>query len=275
MVANANRGDMATILLVEGEQSIRNQLHSMLSSQGHEVIVADSGIEGLELFHQRRPRFTLLDFQPPGMDGIQVLEQIRRTDPQAAVIMLDGGVPNDLKVQAWRLGAIDFMKKNLPLKVLVNVVGRAMLRSPRVTDEPQGSQESIAITDMSSFKPGAESILIVDDEPQVCQLVSEHFTKLGYHVFVAHNGQEALALAEKTALKLIIIDIYMPIMDGLSLARELRSRKYQGGMLALTGSLDEEKLQAMLNLGALDVIGKPINMERLELAVHLGCVLGS
>jgi DNA-binding response OmpR family regulator len=266
---------MATILLVEGEQSIRNQLQSMLSSQGHEVIIAESGIQGLELFQQRRPRFTLLDFQPPGMDGIQVLELIRRTDPQAAVIMLDGGVSSDLKVQAWRLGAIDFMKKNLPLKVLVNVVGRAMLRSPRVTDVPQGSQESIAITDRSSVKPRTEPILIVDDDPKVCQLVCGHFTKLGYYVSVAHNGQEALALAEQISPKLIIIDIYMPIMDGIYLARELRSRKYQGGILALTGSLDEEKLQAMLNLGAFDVIGKPINMDRLELAVHLGCVLGS
>jgi DNA-binding response OmpR family regulator len=266
---------MASILVVAGEQRLRDQLQSMLSNQGHEVVLAKSGIEGLELFRQRRPRFTLLDFQPPGMDGITVLEQIRATDPQAAVIMLDGGVPGDLKIQAWRLGALDFMKKNLPLKVLSNTIGRAMLRSPRATEVSQESQESLAIAETSSIKPGSELILVVDDEPPLCKMVAAHFTKLGYRVLTAHNGQEALALVERTTPQLIIIDIYMPVMDGLALARELRARKYAGNMLALTGSMDEDKLQQMLDLGAMDVIGKPIPMERLELAVHLGCVLAS
>jgi DNA-binding response OmpR family regulator len=263
---------MATILVVEGDQIVRDQLQAMLSSQGHEVLLAKSGLEGLELFRQRKPRFTLLDFQPPGMDGIQVLEQIRRADPQAAVIMLDGGVPGDLKLQAWKLGALDFMKTNLPLKVLINAVGRAMLRAPRATDVSQGSN---AIAGTSSVTPGPESILVVDDSPAVCTVVSEYFTKRGYRVLAANNGQEALALVEQTAPKLVIIDVYMPVMDGLSLARELRARKYAGGILALTGSLDEDKLQGMLDLGAFDVIGKPVDMERLELAVHLGCILAS
>jgi DNA-binding response OmpR family regulator len=250
---------MATILVIEGERTLSDKLRSMLSSQGHEVLLAKDGIEGLELFRQKRPRFTLLDFQPPGMDGIAVLEQIRTTDPTAAVIMLDGGVPGDLKIQAWRLGALDFMKKDLPLKVLINVVGRAMLRSPRV---PEVSRESALI-------------LVVDDEPPLCKMVSDHFTKLGYRVLTANNGQQALALIERVTPQLIIIDIYMPIVDGLALARELRARKYAGNMLALTGSLDEGKLQEMLDLGAMDVIGKPIPMERLELAVHLGCILAA
>src|SRR2546422_10480509 len=238
---------MATILVVAGERSLRDQLHSILSSLGHEVLLAQSSIEGLELFRQRKPRFTLLDFQPPDMNGLDVLRQIRQLFPQAAVIMLDGGVPGDVKLQAGQLGAVDFMKKDLPLKVLSNAIGRALLRPPRMTDVSQGAT---ATAEPSASKPGSESILIVDDEPELCNMVSTYLTKLGYRVLAASNGHEALT-------------------------RELRARQYAGSILALTGSLDEDKLQGMLDLGAFDVIGKPPDMARLELAVHLGCVLAS
>jgi DNA-binding response OmpR family regulator len=266
---------MATILVVDGEEHSREQLQSMLSDQGHEVLVATNGVEGLELFQQRKPRFTLLDFHLSGLDGLQVLAQIRKTDQRAAVIMLDRGVSGALRLQAWKLGAMDFTKKNLPLKSLINAVGRAMSRSPRATDMSQVASGAVALAETAPARPGSESILIVDDSPAICDVVSQYFTNVGYRVLTAADGAAALALAEHVDFKLIIIDIYMPVMNGLALARELRARKYAGAILALTGSLEEDMLQAMLDIGAFDVIGKPVSMERLELAVHLGCLLAA
>ena len=257
---------MATILVIEGEQMLSNQFRSMLADQGHEVLIATSGVEGLRLFQEKKPRFTLLDFQTSGMDGIQVLAAIRKTDPFAAVIMLDGGVPGDLKVAAWKLGALDFTKKDLPLTALSNALGRAMLRSPRATEAPAEKLQA---------KPLGELIMIVDDEPPICTVISEYFTKRGYRVITAENGLKALSLVKQEAPKLIIIDINMPIMDGLSLVRELRANQYAGGILGLTGLLEADKLQELLDLGAFDVMQKPVNMDRMELAVNLGCVLAS
>src|SRR2546427_547164 len=197
---------MATILVVAGERSLRDQLHSILSSLGHEVLLAQSSIEGLELFRQRKPRFTLLDFQPPDMNGLDVLRQIRQLFPQAAVIMLDGGVPGDVKLQAWQLGAVDFMKKDLPLKVLSNAIGRALLRPPRMTDVSQGAT---ATAEPSASKPGSESILIVDDEPELSNMVSKYLKKCGYRVVVASNGQEALARGVREEVKHRRINTYI------------------------------------------------------------------
>jgi len=268
---------MATILVIEGEQMTGDQMRSMLAGQGHEVLVTKSGIEGLRLFRREKPRFTLLDFHMPDMDGLQVLAEIRKTDPFAAVIMLDGGVPGDLKVAAWKLGALDFTKKNLPLSVLSTTLGRAMLRSPRATDTSvlEQSQRSRASADKSSAGPQGDLIMIVDDEPSICTVISDYFTKRGYRVVTAENGLKALSLIKQEAPKLVIIDIVMPIMDGLALARELRARNYKGEILGLTGLLEADKLQELLDLGAFDVIQKPANMERLDLAVNLGCVLAS
>ena len=260
---------MATILVIEGEQMLSNQFRSMLTDQGHEVLVATSGAEGLRLFQEKKPRFTLLDFRIPDMDGIDVLAEMRKTDPFAAVIMLDGGVPGELKVAAWKLGALDFTKKDLPLTALSNALGRAMLRSPRATEAPRAPAEKL------QAKPQGDLIMIVDDEPPICAVISEYFTRRGYRVITAENGLKALSLVKLEAPKLIIIDIVMPIMDGLSLVRELRANQYSGGILGLTGILEADKLQELLDLGAFDVMQKPVNMDRMELAVNLGCVLAS
>lgn len=266
---------MATILLIASEQMLGDLLRSMFSRQGHDVLWAKNGVEGLRLFRENKPRFTLLDFQMPDMDGIHVLAEIRKTDLFAAVIMLDGGVPGALKVEAWKLGALDFTKTNLPLTALSNALARAMQRSPRSPDGLQRSQEFRALSGQSPAPARAESIMIVDDEPSICDLFSEYFTKRGYRVLTAENGLKALAMVKHEVPKLIIIDINMPIMDGVSLVRELRANKYAGGILGLTGLLESDKLQELLDLGAFDVMQKPVNMERMELAVNLGCVLAS
>ena len=268
-------GHVATILVIEGEQMISELLRSVLASQNHEVLVAKSGVEGLRLFQEKRPRFTLLDFQTPGMDGIHVLAEIRRMDPFAAVIMLDGGVPGALKVEAWKLGALDFTKTTLPLRALSNALGRAMLRSPRAADALQSPQWARTLAGMSPGTPREELIMIVDDEPSICAVISEYFTKRGYRVLTAENGLKALSMIKLETPKLVIIDINMPIMDGLELVRELRANKYAGVILGLTGLLEADKLQELLDLGAFDVMQKPVNMERMELAVNLGCVLAS
>lgn len=266
---------MATILVIESERMFSDQLRALFSHQGHEVLLATSGVEGLRLFREKKPRFTLLDFKTSDMDGIRVLAEIRKTDLFAAVIMLDGGVPGALKVEAWKLGALDFTKKNLPLTALSNALRQAMLRSPRIPDTAQRSQGSGARSGTSSGEPMTESIMVVDDEPPICTVISEYFTKRGYRVLTAENGLKALSMVKQEAPKLIIIDINMPIMDGLSLVRELRAKKYAGGILGLTGLLEADKLQELLDLGAFDVMQKPINMERMELAVNLGCLLAS
>ena len=135
--------------------------------------------------------------------------------------------------------------------------------------------ESPALSEKSFVTPMVETIMIVDDEPSICTVISEYFARRGYRVLTAENGLKALSLVKHEAPKLIIIDINMPIMDGLSLARELRARKYAGTMLGLTGLIEGDKLQELLDLGAFDVMQKPVNMERLELAVNLGCVLAA
>jgi DNA-binding response OmpR family regulator len=117
------------------------------------------------------------------------------------------------------------------------------------------------------------TILVVDDEPEVRNMLSQFLTKRGYQVRVAPDGQTALAMVAEEMPRFIILDMYMPGMNGLELLRALRAKNYAGGILGLTGSQEENLLQGLLDLGAVDVMGKPIDLEKVELAVQVGCLL--
>src|SRR3989442_6779882 len=262
--------DMATILVVDDERMVCDMLRAVLNRHGHEVITESSGREALELFGQHSPRFTLLDLTMPGMNGIEVLTQLRAIDPQAGVIVLTGGGSLALENQARQLGVTDFLNKGLSLDVLIRAVERAMQDQEKT---PKRTTPSPVKAGAPSEDQATESILVVDDELQIRDLISKFLTKRGYRVRVAHDGPTALALVEQECPDFIVTDMYMPGMDGLELLRKLRAKHYAGGVLALTASQDEKLLQDMLDLGSVDIMSKPVDLERLELAVQLGCIL--
>ncbi|TAL08524.1 MAG: response regulator [Nitrospirae bacterium] len=261
---------MATILVIDDEQMICDLLRSVFGAHGHEVFTATGGREGLELFRQKKPRFTLLDLRMPEMDGIEVLQKIRTIDPQAPVIVLTGGGTDALEIRARGLGVTDFLRKALPLETLVKAMDRVMQRSGKTAQAPPAA---IAVEEEPPDSMDAPSVLVVDDEPQIRSLVSQYLTRRGYRVRVAPDGPAALAMVKERLPQFVILDMYMPGMNGLEVLRELRANKYEGGVLGLTGSQEENLLQGVLDLGAVDVMGKPVDMERLELAVQLGCLL--
>jgi DNA-binding response OmpR family regulator len=262
---------MATILVIDDERMICDLLRSVFSAHGHEVFTATSGREGLELFRQRKPRFTLLDLRMPEMDGIEVLQEIRKIDSAAPVIVLTGGGTDTMEIRARGLGVTDFLRKALPLETLVKAMDRAMQRPGKMTEAPS----AVAVVDAPPDGSQAAAILVVDDEPQIRSMLSQYLTRRGYRVRVAPDGPTALAMVEKELPRFVILDMYMPGMNGLELLRELRARKYEGGVLGLTGSQEEKLLQGVLDLGAVDVMGKPVDLERVELAVQLGCLLAT
>ena len=90
---------------------------------------------------------------------------------------------------------------------------------------------------------------------------------------VAQDGPAALALVAQEQPQMVILDMYMPGMNGLEVLRALRAKQYTGGVIALTASQDEKLLQEVLDLGAVDVLTKPVDLERLALAIQVGCIL--
>lgn len=103
-------------------------------------------------------------------------------------------------------------------------------------------------------------ILIVDDEPDILELIEYNLKKEGYQVFTATNGQDAISEAKRSSPNLIILDIMMPILDGIEACRILRDMpEFRNTfMVFLTARTEEYSEIAGFNAGADDYITKPI-----------------
>ena len=106
-------------------------------------------------------------------------------------------------------------------------------------------------------------ILIVDDEPRIRDLIREHLLHAGYTCEEAGDGAQALAVLAKGGVDLVILDIMMPFMDGMTCLREMRSRKLNTPVIMLTARSEEYDKLAGLEGGADDYVVKPFSPREL------------
>lgn len=248
---------MTTILVIDDERLLCNLLQEVLRGRGYEVFTAFNGRDGIEAFRERRPQITLLDLHLPDMDGIEVLKKIRKISQDAAVTILAGATSNKEEWEAQKLGVRDFLTKGLSTGDLIHAVEDTLKKR----------------AGLPSPSHNGDTILIVDDEKQICELLAEYLSQRGYHVCSAHDGPAALALVDKEHPQLVILDLHMPGMHGVEVFRKLREKNYRGGIMMLTGSQDEKLLNAAVALGPIDILGKPFDLGRVGLAVDVSLIL--
>ncbi len=113
---------MAKILVIDDEKSIRNTLKDILEYENYEVLLAKDGNEGLEFLKKDTYDLVLLDIKMPEMDGLEVLELIKKDYSNLPIVMISGHGNIDTAVTALKNGAYDFIEKPLDLnRLLVSV----------------------------------------------------------------------------------------------------------------------------------------------------------
>ena len=111
------------------------------------------------------------------------------------------------------------------------------------------------------------NVLIVDDEKMIRDAVSAYFTKMGWRVFEADNGQDALALFERTPIHFVILDLMLCGMSGEDVCREIR-KKSRVPIIMLTAKTREESILNGLHIGADDYVTKPFSVKQLYARVE-------
>ena len=107
------------ILVIDDERSIRNTLKDILGFEGYHVELAENGMEGIGLVQATDFDIILCDIKMPEMDGLEVLEQIRKIKPESTVVMISGHGTIETAVEAIKKGAFDFIEKPLDLNRLL------------------------------------------------------------------------------------------------------------------------------------------------------------
>lgn len=112
------------------------------------------------------------------------------------------------------------------------------------------------------------TILVVDDQENIRKLIAAYLVREGYRVFLASDGQEALDVIDKTQIDMMIADIMMPNMDGITLTNELRTSMYTFPILMITAKDSIEDKKIGFRAGTDDYMVKPIDFDEMLLRVE-------
>jgi len=150
------------ILIIDDEESIRFSLRGILEDEGHEVIEAESGEQGLELIGVDVPDMIFLDIWLPGMDGLEVLSTVNEAHKGLPVVMISGHGTIETAVKALKKGAFDFIEKPLSLEKVV-VATRNALEFSRLRQENMALKTRIDLEQPVSLTGESEAIENLND----------------------------------------------------------------------------------------------------------------
>lgn len=111
-------------------------------------------------------------------------------------------------------------------------------------------------------------LLIIDDNSMICEALKDRLEAMGYTVIVAHDGRTGLALmaleAKQAPIRGVLLDLQMPIMDGIQVLRELRVQHKHVPVVMMTAEQDRSFREQALSLGASQYILKPVDASLLR-----------
>jgi signal transduction histidine kinase/DNA-binding response OmpR family regulator len=207
-------GFRARVLIIDDDVRAAELLRMYLGSAGYEVSVATSGEIGLQAARSGRPDAILLDVMMPGIDGWDVIRELKNDDVLCDIPVFFASIIDDRKA-GIALGAAEYFVKPVDHDALLAQLARHVIP---------------ATPDLTS------SVLVVDHDETTRKVVADHLRSEGIDVVTCPDGREGLRLSQERRFDLIICDLQMRDVDGFELLRGLDSDPATRGIpvLALT-----------------------------------------
>ena len=211
------------LLVIDDESDSRILLTNLLEEFGCQVIAANSGEQGLRMAREFRPQIITVDLLMPQMDGAAVIRALK-ADPELRDLPL---VVVSIVAEERRgsiLGSVDILEKPVAREALLAALARFRL-------------------------PAKPKILVVDDEADARDIIRSHLADRPVQLEMAENGREALVCLDKNPQDLVVLDLIMPVLDGIAFLDLIRSdpRFQQLPVLVVTAKvltpLEKEQLR--------------------------------
>ncbi|MDR2725515.1 MAG: response regulator [Candidatus Adiutrix sp.] len=256
------------VLVVDDNAQALEILSHTLSSIGFLVVTAASGEEAIKRYAEASGqgiKFDLIvvDWQMPGMDGGEAIRRMGEAwGPLPAVLMVTGFSREEVADSARAANISKILTKPLSLSSLhdslMEIFGRQKVKA--------GKKKGAAADDLSLIEAVRGARILLAEDNEVNQLVASRIlANAGFEVMIAGNGLEALDLAQKERFDLILMDIQMPEMDGLTATVRLRALpQFQDlPIVAMTAHAMSGDKEQSLKAGMNDHINKPISIPEL------------
>ncbi|WP_298604313.1 PAS domain-containing hybrid sensor histidine kinase/response regulator [Zoogloea sp.] len=256
------------ILVVDDNAHAREVLGEMLRRMGFEVTALDSGAAALDEVRSaeaaRRPyALVLLDWQMPGKDGITTAREIRDLPllDTPRMVMVSAHGRDELLAAARRIGIQDVLIKPVTASLLFDTVVRLLGHAP--TGEAMPVPAAPPALELSRL--AGSRVLLVEDNDLNQQVVLELLRQVGMRVDVAENGAVAIDKLRARPYDIVLMDLQMPVMDGLAATREIRRLPGLAGLpiVAMTANAMAGDRERCLAAGMQDHVSKPIEPARL------------
>jgi DNA-binding NtrC family response regulator len=227
------------VLLVDDEKEFVESLSERLELRNLEADVVFDGEQALEAIKEGKHDVMVLDLRMPGIDGIEVLRRVKKRNPDVQVVVLTGHGTEKDEEQAKKLGAFAYLKKPVDIDHLIEALKKEKLK-----------------------------VLLVDDEKEFVESLSERLELRNLEAEIAHDGEEALKTIKKGKHDVMVLDLKMPGIDGIEVLRRVKKSNPDIQVVVLTGHGSEKDKAQAKKLGAFAYLKKPADIDQLVGTLH-------
>ncbi len=248
-------------ILILDHDPIRSQsISATMTSLGLEVVAIDDPEKSFDLIAEADSidapfNFALMAWQMPTMDSMetaQYIKQIHTKNPSPTLIMMADYSLSEIFTAALEIGFFDLIETPASLEVYRSTLLAAL--------EEQQEQESLRKQEELAKEKAAQEaheeistrILLVEDNEINQEIAYEVLSSAEYVVDIANNGQEAVDAVEKVKYGLILMDIQMPVLDGLEATKKIRAAGHKMPIIAMTahGMADDKEISISAGMNA-------------------------
>jgi two-component system, sensor histidine kinase and response regulator len=257
-------------LVVDDQETSLVILRAILESWRFEVVTALSGEEGLRLFAESETRgkpfeLLLLDWRMPGMSGLELAKTIAREEH-------DSRPPVSIMVTAYGREELAKAANDIKLDAIITKpVTPSNLFDTLIRLQQNEAAQPVPVSEVFNASRATlktirgARILLVEDNELNQQVAREFLGKVGLEVTIANNGLEALEWLRKASFDAVLMDLHMPVMDGLEATRRIRQSEIGRKLpiIAMTAAAMTRDREACAAAGMNDHIAKPVEPQEL------------
>lgn len=268
---------MARILIIEDEEILITMLAEAFRRLGHEVIISSDGEDGLSKIKANKPDLVLLDIIMPKLSGMEVLEKVhddKSLKDIPIIIISNSGQPVEIE-KAQSLGVRDYLvKTEFDPKEVVEKANRALKEvlslkteidieksenSARAgNDAAKSVKESHPKKPARNFASGGKTVLVVEDDQFLRDLIVRKLDEEGLTTLQAIDGEEGLRLVREKKPAIVLLDLILPGIDGFEVLARLKtdSSVVNIPVVILSNLGQKDDIDRGLKLGATDYLIK-------------------
>jgi CheY-like chemotaxis protein len=249
------------VLIADDDADVREVLVEVFKEAGFDVLEASNGLEALLYVKRDRPDAVVLDLMMPRLGGVEALKRIRSFNPGIRVLVVTGAIDPELHRQATLSGASGVFTKPVAAATLV-----AALSDPATTPPPKPAAPTPSPVPPAGAPTGR--ILVVDDNPEVRQMLEDVLSSLGYVTLTAADGATAVRAVLTEAPDVVLLDVNMPGLSGVGALPTIVALAPHAKIIMISGAANEDVLKRSLAFGAHDYVTKPIEISSLSRAIE-------